>query len=90
MFDEIRIKEDLVYDSHQQEIIGFVDLGNVPNQLRAKERNEKLFDAKALEPDVAIRQRDLYIVAFSVRTFSHRLHLWRCSVFNFVASSFRA
>ena len=53
VFNEIRVKEDLVYERHQQEIIGFVDLGNIPNQLRAMEGSEKLSKAKALQPDVA-------------------------------------
>ena len=53
VFDEIRVKEDLVYERHEQEIIGFVDLGNIPNQLRAMEGSEKLSKAKALQPDVA-------------------------------------
>ena len=33
VFDEVRIKEDLVYDKDLVKIIGFVDLGRVNNQL---------------------------------------------------------
>ena len=34
VFDEIKIKEDLVYNKHTYEIIGFIDLGDVNNQLK--------------------------------------------------------
>jgi hypothetical protein len=40
VFDEVRIKEDLVYDKHSLKIIGFVDLGNVSNQLLRLQRLE--------------------------------------------------
>ncbi len=33
VFDEVKIKEDIVYNKHTSEIIGFVDLGNVTNQM---------------------------------------------------------
>ena len=33
LFDEVRIKEQLVYDKHSCEIIGFVNLGDVNNDL---------------------------------------------------------
>ena len=33
VFDEVKIKEDLVYNKHTSEIIGFLDLGDVNNQL---------------------------------------------------------
>lgn len=35
VFDEVKIKEDLVYSKHTSEIIGFVDLGEVNNQLNS-------------------------------------------------------
>ena len=34
-FDGVKIKEDIVYDKNSGEIIGFVDLGQVNNQLTA-------------------------------------------------------
>ena len=40
--NKICTKKNLVYERHQQEIIGFVDLGDVPNQLRTKERSKKI------------------------------------------------
>ena len=33
LIDEIKIKENLVYDKHETKIIGFVDIGDVSNQL---------------------------------------------------------
>ena len=36
-FDEMPIKEDLVYDKHTGKVIGFVNLGDVNNQLNALE-----------------------------------------------------
>lgn len=33
VFDEVKIKEDLVYNKHTCEIVGFVDLGSVNNKL---------------------------------------------------------
>ena len=41
LFDEVRIKEQLVYDKHNCEIIGFVNLGDVNNELLEMERAEK-------------------------------------------------
>ena len=32
-FDEVKIREDLVYDKHTGQVIGFVDLGDFNNQL---------------------------------------------------------
>ena len=40
VFDEVKIKEDLVYDKHSCQIIGFVNLGQVNNQLLELERSE--------------------------------------------------
>ncbi len=40
VFDEVRIKEDLVYDKHSLQIIGFVNLGNVSNELLRLQRLE--------------------------------------------------
>ena len=35
VFDEVKIREDLVYNKHTSEIIGFLDLGDVNNQLNS-------------------------------------------------------
>ena len=40
LFDEVKIKEDLVYDKNSAEIIGFVNLGEINNQLIQLERSE--------------------------------------------------
>ena len=40
LFDEVYIKEDLVYNKNTSEIIGFVDLGDVNNQLLQMERSD--------------------------------------------------
>ena len=39
-FDEVRIKKDLVYDKNSSQIIGFVNLGNINNQLLEFERSQ--------------------------------------------------
>ena len=41
LFDEVRVKEQLVYDKYTSQIIGFVDLGEVNNELLDMERSEK-------------------------------------------------
>ena len=38
MFDEVKIKEDLVYDKHSGDLVGFTNLGEVNNQLLAFEQ----------------------------------------------------
>nr|XP_034339030.1 uncharacterized protein LOC117693074 [Crassostrea gigas] len=38
LFDEVKIKEDLVYDKHSGEIVGYVNLGEISNQLYELER----------------------------------------------------
>ena len=38
VFDEVKIKEDLVYDKHSGDIIGFTNLGDVNDQLLAFEQ----------------------------------------------------
>lgn len=38
VFDEMRIKEDLVYNKHTGEVIGFVNLGDINNQLSSFEK----------------------------------------------------
>ena len=40
LFDEVRIKEDLVYDKHTSQIIGFINLGDVNNQLLRFQRSQ--------------------------------------------------
>ena len=35
VFDEVKIKEDLIYDKHSGELLGFIDVGDVNNSLLA-------------------------------------------------------
>ena len=41
VFDEVKIKEDLVYDKHSAEVVSFVNVGDVNNQLLQFERTCK-------------------------------------------------
>ena len=41
VFDEMKIKEGLVYDKHKCKIIGFVDVGTINNTLQLYERTLK-------------------------------------------------
>ena len=40
-FDEMKIREDLVFDKHSCSLLGFTDLGDVPNTLDDFERQCK-------------------------------------------------
>lgn len=44
LLDEVRIKEDLVYDKHTSQIIGFINLGDVNNQLSRFQRSHTSSD----------------------------------------------
>ena len=33
VFDEVRVKEGLVYDKHSLQVIGFVNVGDINNEL---------------------------------------------------------
>ena len=39
VFDEVRVKDGIVYDKHNSRIVGFVDLGEVNNTLLSFERS---------------------------------------------------
>ena len=39
VFDEVRVKEGIVYDKHNCRVVGFVDLGEVNNALLSFERS---------------------------------------------------
>ena len=41
MFDEVKIKEDLVYDKYNSTIIGFVNVGHINNHLLAFEEQQQ-------------------------------------------------
>lgn len=40
VFDEMKLKESLVYDKHENQVIGFVDLGELNNDLGRLEQSE--------------------------------------------------
>ena len=50
VFDEMRIKEDLVYEKHSGQVVGFVNLGVVNNQLSELERAYK---SEQQRPEIA-------------------------------------
>ena len=39
VFDEVKVKEDLVYEKHSGELIGFVNIGEINNQLLEYEQS---------------------------------------------------
>ena len=41
VFDEVKIKEDLVYDKYNSTIIGFVNVGHINNHLLAFEEQQQ-------------------------------------------------
>ena len=51
VFDEVKLKDSLVYDKHGVRIIGFVDVGNVNNDLLSFEQSCQ--DSSSVEPQVA-------------------------------------
>ena len=53
LFDEVRIKEDLVYDKHSSQIIGFINLGGVNNQLLRFQQLQTSDADSSLPPPVA-------------------------------------
>ena len=46
LFDEVKIKEDLVYNRNTFELIGFVNLGQFNNQLMSLNSSDNDFDPK--------------------------------------------
>ena len=52
LIDEIKIKENLVYDKHETKIIGFVDIGDIGNQLSQLECSYRNESAKSC-PSIA-------------------------------------
>ena len=56
VFDEMKIKEDLVYSKYDSDVVGFVDLGGFDSDLRELERRslgkEVFTDVATLHPSV--------------------------------------
>ena len=93
LIDEIKIKENLVYDKHATKIFGFVDIEDVGNQLTQLEclyRSE----SATLCPSIATQTlvlmvRGTYLLphGISLRKFSHTPLHPLCSIipfFNYV------
>ena len=38
VLDEVKIKESLVFDKHETEVVGFVDMGDINNKLADLEK----------------------------------------------------
>ena len=67
LMDEVRIKEDLVYDKHSSQIIGFINLGDVNNQLLRFQQLQTSDADSSLPPPVA-----KHMLVFMVRgLFQH-------------------
>ena len=62
IFDEIKIKEGIVYNKHTSEIVGFINLGEVTNQLLEFERLCEDDDVRSATPCVA-----KYVNCFMIR-----------------------
>ena len=54
LFDEVKIKEDLVYNSNTVELIGYVNLGQFNNQLMSLNSSDNDFDPKFVATHVSV------------------------------------
>ena len=77
VFDELYIRQDLVYDKHSSKIIGFVNLGDVDTQLSALE-----VDSLQSPPTIAT-----WIMTLMVRGIFSKLHF---PLANFPTAGIRA
>lgn len=64
VFDEVRIKDSLVFDKHGLQVIGFVDVGDINNELLKFERSFEETEGKRLQERVA-----KHMLVFMVREF---------------------
>ena len=90
MFDEVKIKEDLVYDKYNSTIIGFVSVGHINNHLLAFELQQQ----KSSSSEKSRAYAATHMLVFMVRGIFSDLKfpygqfscssLWRCSVLNSV------
>lgn len=53
VFDEVRVKEGLVYDKHSLQVIGFVNLGDINNQLLKFEQAQTCDSQEVMTPPIA-------------------------------------
>lgn len=61
VFDEVKVKEDLVYNKHSGELVGFVDITDINQHLTALER------ACSTEDDDHVPQLATHMLVFMVR-----------------------
>ncbi|XP_070545584.1 uncharacterized protein [Ptychodera flava] len=67
--DEIRIKEDLVYDKHSGELIGFVNLDSVGNDLlNYQERIQASFDSSTADSNLRLARYMLCLMVRGIAT----------------------
>lgn len=68
VFDEMKIKEDLVYDKHNGKLVGFMDVGDVNNELLRFEESCKNGTACSEAPKLAT-----HMITFMVRGLLSKL-----------------
>ena len=68
VFDEVRVKEGLVYDKHSLQVIGFVHLGDINDQLLKFERAQTRDSQEAVTPPIA-----KHMLVFMVRGIFSKL-----------------
>ena len=68
VFDEVRVKEGLVYDKHSLQVIGFVNLGDINNQLLNFERAQTNNSQEVITPPIA-----KHMLVFMVRGIFSKL-----------------
>ena len=81
-FDEVKLKEDLVYDKHSGEMIGLINVGDVNNCLAAFQR-ESVSDSQ--KPQLATHMLVFMVCGMSpisslpmLNSLVHRLQLTNC------------
>ena len=72
LLDEMKVKEDLVYDKHSGEIIGFTNLGIINEQLLQAEREMGIdyVHPPIAKQILAIMIRGLFLISIHTSTFS--------------------
>jgi hypothetical protein len=78
IFDEVKIREDLVYDKNLFQTIGFVNVGNLNNRLLELERSEKGEQQQRVASNILLFMvRGLFSdLKFSICTISLHLTLY--------------
>eukprot|EP00731_Ephydatia_muelleri_P014633 Em0008g353a len=69
LIDEMHIREDLVYDKHSSELIGFTNMANISNSLAQLERS--MSENEVSETAHFIGMMDKFFDALNVHNFSH-------------------